>query len=94
MGFWSVRCFIKELVTWVNTHGSEAAAMLASITALQTKVDTEGTVSAAIAAEKTRAEGAEAGLQGQIDTITSTYATKEELASEKKALQSQISAVD
>ena len=85
---------IKELVTWVNTHGSEANAMLQSITALQAKVDTEGTVSAAIAAEKTRAENAEAGLQGQIDTITSTYATKQELANEKAALQSQISAVD
>ena len=85
---------IKELVTWVNTHGAQATAMLDAITALQAKVDTEGTVSDAIAAEKARAEEAEANLQGQIDTITSTYATKQELASEKAVLQSQITAVD
>lgn len=43
---------IKELATWIETHGVEASAMSEAITALETKVDTgDQTVTAYVAAQ-------------------------------------------
>ena len=62
---------IKELATWVNTHGTEAAAMADAITALEGKVDVEK-VSTAIATAKSEAITAAAE-----DATTKANAAKE-----------------
>lgn len=82
----------KELVDWAASHTSEAADIVANVTAnanaisaLQTKVGTIPETSAAtdvigyvdeqVAAEKTRAEAAEAGIGARIDALEASVGT-------------------
>lgn len=70
---------LAEIATWIQDHPDDASAMNSAITALQNKVGTipEGATSSTIvayiqeivAAEQSRAEGAESGLDTRLDAV-------------------------
>lgn len=70
---------LREIAAWIQAHPGDAAAMNAAIADLEALIGAlpEGVtattivayIQEAVAAEKSRAEGAEAGLSGRIDVI-------------------------
>lgn len=74
---------LTEIAAWIQAHPDDASAMNEAISALQTKVGdipneaTASTIVAyiqeAVAAEKSRAEGAESGLDARLDTIEAKF---------------------
>lgn len=70
---------LQEIAAWIQAHPGDASAMNQAITALQTLVgeipadatadDIVGYIQEVVAAEKTRAEGVEGGLDSRIDAL-------------------------
>lgn len=78
---------LTEIAAWIQAHPDDAAAMNEAITALQNKVGNipDGVTATTIVAyiqevvnaEKTRAEGAESGLDTRLDTIEAKFGSGE-----------------
>lgn len=91
---------LQEIAAWIQAHPDDASAMNTAINNLKTYVGTipeDATaenivayIQEVVAAEKTRAEGAESGLDSRLDTIEAKFGTGEGSVDDKIADAKQV----